>query len=410
MQILYISSVPSFEEFNRMKKYIREGVNITTYGMNEAGFKFHTLIQEGLLRDPSVNIVSLIGRSTSFRTYKGVLWRLRKESRDNIEYIHPGYINIPFLKQLILGVSFFFHTLRWLRKHKNEQDKFIIMDAAYITVIPFVVLAEKIIKCKTLAVFCDIYAYMADVKDARESSGALYRLIGRFMKSIYRNLDSMVFLTEKMNEVINPKSKPYLIIEGLVDINMAESDNRIENKTEQDAVMYAGALREQYGLKNLVEGFTNYRNENARLWIYGAGDYSEEIKAAAIADHRIQFFGQSPLHEVVNKELEATLLINPRPASREFTQYSFPSKNMEYMASGTPLLTTRLPGMPYEYYDYVFTIDGDDAQSVTAALEKVFAFSKSELHDKGSLSKKFVLEKKNNIVQANRITGLLKKL
>lgn len=407
MEILYISSVPSIKEFGIIKSKMLNGANVVTYGMNEAGFKFHTLIQQGLVDNKSVKILSLVGRNTSFKTYKGVIWRAAKEKTDNIEYVYPGYLNLPFLKQFILSFSFFFHTLSWLTKHKKEHDKYIIMDAAYITVVPFVLLASKIIKCKTLAIFCDIYAYMADVKDARENVGAAYRLIGKIMKSVYRRLDSMVFLTEKMNEVINPDSKPHLIVEGLVDINMAKSDNMLENKTEYCAVMYAGALREQYGLKNLVEGFMAYKNDNARLWIYGAGDYSDKIKEAALSDNRIIFYGQVPLDEVVKKELEATVLINPRPTGREFTKYSFPSKNMEYMVSGTPVLTTRLPGMPNEYYDYVFTIDGDDASSITTALNKVFAYSKDELHQKGALSKKFVLEKKNNVIQAQRILNLL---
>lgn len=410
MQILYISSVPSASEFSRMKYQIREGVNVTTYGMNEAGFKFHTLIQEGLAHDPAVNILSLVGRSAGFKTYKSIIWRARKEKKDNIEYFQIGFINLPLIKQLVLSLSFFFHTLGWLSKNRKETEKYIIMDAAYITVVPFVVLASKIVRCRTLAIFCDIYAYMADVKDAREETSLLYRLIGRFMKSIYKKLGSMVFLTEKMNEVINPLSKPHIIIEGLVDINMAGSDNRFENKSEYYTVMYAGALREQYGLKNLVEGFMNYKNNNARLWIFGAGDYSEKIKEASLADSRILFFGQVPLEEVIKKELEATLLINPRPAGREFTKYSFPSKNMEYMASGTPVLTTRLPGMPKEYYDYVFTIDEDDAEGVTVALEKTFSLSKRELHDRGAMSKNFVLENKNNIAQAGRIINLLNEL
>lgn len=407
MEILYISSVPSKKEFYWMKASVKQGVNITTYGMNEAGFKFHSLIQEGLKHYPSVNICSLVGRSTSAKTYKGLFWKAAKEFDGNIEYLHLGYINLPVIKQIGLGLSFFFKTLSWLIRNKRVHDKFIIADAAYITVIPFVSLARKFIRCKEVAIFCDIYAYMADVKDARDDVSFLHRFIGKFMKRVYRKLNAMVFLTEKMNEALNPLSKPYVIIEGLVDVGMENKENRFENKAAGCVVMYAGALREQYGLKNLIEGFTRYKNNDARLWVYGAGDYSESIKEAANRDSRILFFGQAELSEVINKELEATVLINPRPADREFTQYSFPSKNMEYMVSGTPVLTTRLPGMPLEYYDYVFTIDGNDSACITHALERVFSFTKEELHQKGAKTKTFVLENKNNIIQAQRIVDLI---
>ena len=60
-------------------------------------------------------------------------------------------------------------------------------------------------------------------------------------------------------------------------------------------------------------------------------------------DKRIHFGGVIPLSEVIEKEIQATILINPRPVDQEFTKYSFPSKIMEYMSSGTPVLTTKLP-------------------------------------------------------------------
>ena len=50
--------------------------------------------------------------------------------------------------------------------------------------------------------------------------------------------------------------------------------------------------------------------------------------------------------EIVRLQCEATLLVNPRPSDKEFCKYSFPSKTIEYMASGTPVLMTKLPGVP----------------------------------------------------------------
>ena len=73
MEILYFSSVPSPNEFNRIKKTIRPDVNITTYGMNESGYKFHTLLMNGLSQHKHVNIKSLVGRSVSHQTHLGAI-------------------------------------------------------------------------------------------------------------------------------------------------------------------------------------------------------------------------------------------------------------------------------------------------------------------------------------------------
>lgn len=411
MEILYVSSVPSPDEFARMKTQIRENVNVTTYGMNESGFKFHTLIMNGLCADPTVHICSLVGRSIARSTHRGFFWKRKLEKvSDQLTYDHIGCINFPAAKQLLMGISYFFRTLSWLMRHRGEE-RGIIMDAAYVTVLPFVLAANRFFHAPTTAIYCDLYDYMADVKDARENAKLSLpkRILKRVTAHSYANLDSYIFLTEAMNPVINRQQKPYIVMEGLVDIHMQVSENDPDMKAPGKVVMYAGALREPYGLKNLVDGFRAYDDPDTVLWIYGDGDYKDAICRAQTEDPRIHYFGAVPLQTVEQQELRASLLVNPRPADKEFTKYSFPSKNMEYMVSGTPILTTRLPGMPLDYYDYIFTIDGDCASDITHALQQVFSLSGAQLQEKGASAKRFVLEQKNNVIQAGRILSLLKR-
>lgn len=405
MEVLYISSVPSPKEFDRIKALFKTGF---IYGMNESGFKFHTLILNGMISRDEVNVTSLVGRSVSHSTHKGLFWpRVKEQVSENLIYDHIGFINLPIIKHLMIGLGFFFKSLKFLMKTRGKQ-RAVVMDAAYITAHPFV-LAAIGKKCHKTAIFCDIYDYMGDVKDARDAQNVSLtrRLARKVAQNSYSKLDSFILLTEQMNEVVNPQKKPHIVMEGLVDINMEDMPNSLEDKAAESAIMYAGALRAQYGLKNLVEGFMAYKNDNVRLWIFGDGDYAPDIQKAAEIDKRIVFGGMIPLKRAVENELKAMVLVNARPTDMEFAKYSFPSKNMEYMVSGTPVLTTRLPGMPQEYYDYIFTIDGSTPQDVTTALEKVFKHSKADLHKKGQMAKEFVLNNKNNIIQSGRILELI---
>ena len=111
--------------------------------------------------------------------------------------------------------------------------------------------------------------------------------------------------------------------------------------------------------------------------------------------------------QIVEKEQQAALLVNPRPTNAEFVKYSFPSKTMEYMASGTPLLTTRLPGMPGEYYPYVDFIMAESPQGIADALKRVLSRSDEELFQKGQAAREFVLKQKNNVVQAEKLLKML---
>lgn len=403
-KVLYISSVPSSAEFEEIANARRPGVQHVTYGMSESGFKFHTLIMNGLTSQDDCEVLSLVGRSVNRGMYRGGYWPARREQRSaSLETLHVGFLNAPVVKQVQVAASVFGQTLRWLRKHRGEAHRFIIMDAAYVTVIPAVLLAAAATGVRTAAIFADIYSYMGRAQDARDEPRLVHRLVQRIMPRVYGRLDLFVLLTEQMNALVNSGGKPHIVMEGLVDIGMASSQNTLAGKAPNPTVMYAGALRKQYGLETLLRGFEAVEDPNVRLEIYGGGDYEAEIERAALRDSRITYHGTLPNAEVVEREKRAWILVNPRPADREFTQYSFPSKNMEYMVSGTPVLTTKLPGMPPEYYEYVSTIDGDDVEAMSNALSRELARDSQYLHEQGKRARSFVLAEKNNVVQAARI-------
>jgi hypothetical protein len=52
----------------------------------------------------------------------------------------------------------------------------------------------------------------------------------------------------------------------------------------------------------------------------------------------------------------ADVLVNPRPNNEEYTKYSFPSKNIEYLMTGKPVVGYMLDGMPPIYKEFMFVI------------------------------------------------------
>ena len=174
-------------------------------------------------------------------------------------------------------------------------------------------------------------------------------------------------------------------------------------KTGKKVVIYAGSIKKLYGIQNLVEGFIEADIENAQLKIYGDGDYRKELEEICKAHKNVRYMGVKSNNEIVSDEQRASLLVNPRPSSPEYTKYSFPSKTMEYMASGTPVLMTKLPGMPKEYYPFIYTIDDETVEGVANALKAFFAIPASDRYRKGASAREFVLAKKSNIEQAKKI-------
>ena len=102
--------------------------------------------------------------------------------------------------------------------------------------------------------------------------------------------------------------------------------------------------------------------------------------------------------------------MNPRPTTEEYTKYSFPSKNMEYMVSGTAVLTTALPGMPEEYKKHVYLIEDEGVDGISNAFKNIAKLSDEEVVNKGRLAREFVLSEKNNKIQTKKIIELINRI
>lgn len=154
--------------------------------------------------------------------------------------------------------------------------------------------------------------------DQRKGIKAIPQKIKDHMISVY---DGYIFLTEKMNERLNKKNKPYVVVEGMVDQAVLEIPNTVENKYPEAVCMMAGLLEDIFGVSALLKAFMKTDKANARLLFYGKGSAVSEINACAEKDPRIKYCGELTNQQIVAEEKKATLLINPRPAEGEWTAY-----------------------------------------------------------------------------------------
>jgi glycosyltransferase involved in cell wall biosynthesis len=103
----------------------------------------------------------------------------------------------------------------------------------------------------------------------------------------------------------------------------------------------------------------------------------------------------------------ATVLVNPRMPTDDFTRYSFPSKTMEYMASGRPVLMHALPGMPEEYLPHFVQPATTDVKGLASAMEDMSGWEASRLVAFGVKARNFVLQEKNAVIQCRKIVDLI---
>ena len=253
-------------------------------------------------------------------------------------------------------------------------------------------------KIPAVAIITDVPEYMD------KGHESIFTKLTSFLMKKY---DEYVLLTEAMNDLVNPNDKPYIIMEGLCE-SSGDDGAFVEKKIrDKFTCLYTGSLSEGTGIEELVGAIREINDFNIELKIYGNGKLADWLSTVSQEDERIKYGGVVTNAEAVAEQKNADLLINPRPTDIAYGNVSFPSKIMEYMASGTPLLTTALPGIPREYYDYIYVIEDYSAKGIADAIKTVCFAPIDERMGKAMAAKEFVMTKKNNRSQAERIVNLI---
>ena len=319
--------------------------------------------------------------------------------------INIGFINIAGIKVLSR-----YYTV------KRELDKWASVDSGrekvlliYAMTTPFAQLAgyikRKYSSIKVIYIIPDLPMYM-NVTKVQES--AVYRTRKKIEEFLFhrslKNVDGYVLLTDSMKEWFTTDIN-YTVVEGMATIDNTIDVDDIKKKKQ---ILYAGGIKREYGVIDLVSAFSQIDDPEWELVIYGDGTDMESVCEYAKRDVRIKIMGSAPNAVVMKHQREAALLINPRK-NQEMAKYSFPSKTLEYMLSGTPMLGYKLAGIPEEYYDNMFVIQ-DSENGMEEALRKAMNLPETERIKMGEKAKHFVVKEKNPEKQCQKILELIGRL
>ncbi len=378
MNILYVSAMFDSETYSKLFTKEKKPMH--------AANKYHTLLSQGLAAcDAQVSTYSAlpISRENCDSLYVSAPKRLD----DGVVYEYASVVNLPIIKHLMTFLGAFFKALF------SKKDTTVIYDVLTVSLSLGAVLGAKLSGKKCIGIVTDLPQFMP----IAQNNGML-----KINQKLLDLADGYVFLTEQMNAAVNKNNRPYIVLEGHVDANMVNEEH-LPFEAVKKKILYAGSLRTIYGIKSLCEAFVACAKGDEELHIYGDGDYAPELKKLVKSHPNIIYHGNRPNSEVVKSELDSVLLVNPRPTEGEYTKFSFPSKTLEYMVSGTPVLSAHLQGIPREYDDYLYYFNDKDPNGLKNALREILDKPLSELAERGKKSRNFALENKNNTNQANLI-------
>lgn len=311
-----------------------------------------------------------------------------------------GFLNLPFIKHF----SRFISLTKYLFSIEESRSLQLLVYSYHL---PFMISAYLFKRFSSgvniFIVVPDLPEYMSD------NNSFVYRFLKRvevfFGDALLKKFDGYIFLTNQMAVRYGVDRDDYIVVEGVADISDFSLSVGFTDSVRY--IFYSGTLAERYGIRELVDSYISLDIDDIQLFICGEGDSRGYIESCAKQNSKIKFFGQLSREKVIELQKNALLLVNPRRADSEFTKYSFPSKVIEYMSSGRPVLMNVLPGIPEEYYDYCFSPSGHTVSDFTNCLRDTLKLDPRQLDSMGANAKKFIEEKKSYSSQGLRIYQFL---
>lgn len=382
--------------------------------MSNANSNFQLSILDGFIENAvSQNELFIINYPNigayPFRYKK--IWYHGKISKYKSLQIHDiGFINLPHIKHVFKKISLI-KKLSHFIKQQTVPPIIIIydLDKAFVNAINS--LKERGLNFLAICIVPDLPGMTGNVDHWA------YRIFGRkkIKQPNLSQIDGYVLLSEYMRIPLKIHDRPFMVMEGIYSVAQETFTN--ENVTNEEFgltkpyILYTGALDERNGIFNLLSAFNKIPNKDIELVLCGDGEAKNIIKEQAKIDPRIKYLGQVTHKVALQLQRNAYLLINPRRATEDFAKYSFPSKTLEYLASGTPLVMYKLESLPDEYLKHIHIPKDESVEALTEIIVELLTKKREITQQKEEgKSREFIIKQKSSLKQVSRIIEFAEQL
>lgn len=323
------------------------------------------------------------------------------ESAESVQYVHFnniwGYRNISRTAALKKCVKDF------IRNSKSEKKAIIV----YCPHTPFL---EAAVYGKQLdnsvhihMVVPDLPQYMNLSKNAHPIYDFFKKIDIQKMEKLIAQVDSFMLLTKYMADKLHVGNRPFIVVEGITDIKNLPPEKKEHGKK----VAYAGKLVEAFGAKRLVEAFELIDDPEASLHICGGGELKPYVEEMCQKDSRIHYYGVVPAEKANEILQNADVLVNPRQNDDEYTKYSFPSKNIEYLMTGNAVVAYMLDGIPEIYRTFFNVPETNETVALAKAIETALNETPESQNSRRTAVYEYIGKSRNAVYVASKIVCLL---
>lgn len=335
-------------------------------------------------------------------------WKHAAQAQDR----NCGCINLPVVKQLTRAATAYAALKKLVEQAKDPQVVILTYDLHWEICVAMAAVRKKYPWVHISAVLPDIPSVMADINKGNRRK---LKMHARMKMSQINRFDSYVLLTRHMTDYVDVKGKSYVVMEGIyreqAGFGAAQGKAPVslaDAGSGKKIVFYAGQLNSRYGIRQLVAAVQQIYEKHPEyvLWICGSGELEGYLKEQAKRYPFLTFYGYQNTQSVRFLQQQATVLVNPRQNTGVYTRYSFPSKTMDYLASGKPVIGYKLDGIPDEYDEWIYYVQGGTLDALAQKITEVCGLPLCEREAMGKKSRAFILEQKNPAKMCERIVDM----
>ncbi len=374
-----------------------------TAAFSRGGQIYQQEMLEGLARAglPASEIISIIPIPSYPKSDRLWVSACREEIVEGAEVRLLPFLNVSPVKQAMIGVFTVIELVRWGWRSRGVPNR--VVFTYNLTVPPglFTLIGAKLIGAKAVAALCDI-----DVPGQTVPSGFIRRFNYWMQKRLIPLFDGHIVAADATGQDFLA-NRPYLRMEGGISEEMIsltkDSSYKEQLPSQPFCIGFAGRVDETNGIPTLLGAFSLLEGGQYCLRIAGGGPLERQVREAAAHDSRIEYVGLVSVSEVLQLYGRSDVLVNMRITKTMDTKYFFPGKMMEYLASGTPVITTCTGHTEEEFGDFVYLLRDETPRGLATLIERVAGAEPEERRQLGLTARKYMLTHKTWDAQTKKV-------
>lgn len=228
---------------------------------------------------------------------------------------------------------------RWISALWQNSDRHSILVAIGYHTLPLVAmrLVGVLRGCTTVAYVFDHHSgAISKKKWLRRQLINLYFSVGFWLLRLH---DGIVILNRRAASLVpSPKSNSLLL--SRVGSVVHVSDRLSRPRPRPITCVYAGSLESYNCVGDMIEAMALLPHDRFRLQVYGRGSEEQAVRDASKTVPNVQWVGSLPRGKLSSKLLAADVLLCLRDTEDPIANFAFPSKLVEYLGLGRPVLAT----------------------------------------------------------------------